>query len=184
MVRRIFDVTLAELSVSGLAGLSVPEVARKAGVNKTSVYRRWPTKEALVKAALDSSMEHARDVPDAGSLEGDLGELIGRVVDFLGSPRGGAVLRTLFVDGDDRSLRALATSAWGEAAGEAPQVIVQRAIERGELAPTADVELLLFSAAGAVLHRLFVERGPADAAWTKRLISLLLEGVRARRRKR
>jgi AcrR family transcriptional regulator len=183
VVRRIFDVTLTELASAGLAGLSVPEVARKAGVNKTSVYRRWPTKEELVKAALESSLEHTRDLPDSGSFEADLSELLARVVEFVSSPRGSALLQTLFLDSHDRSLSSLAKEAWAEAAGEAPQLIVKRAIERGELAPTADVEMLLFTAAGAVLHRVFVERGPADAAWTRRLISLLLEGVSANPRK-
>ncbi len=180
VIRRIFDVTIAELARVGLGQFSVPEVARKAGVNKTSVYRRWPTKEALVKAALDSSMEHARDVPDTGSFRGDLSALVGRVVEFVESPRGGALLRTLFVDGQSRALRTLSTSAWAEAAGDSPAVIITRAIKRGELKPTADVELMLFTAAGAVIHRLFVERAEADEAWVDRLLALLLGGVGVR----
>lgn len=174
-MRRIFDVALAELARVGLAALSVPDVARKAGVNKTSVYRRWPTKEALVKAALDSSMQHARDVPDTGSFRSDLTALLGRVVEFLESPRGGALIRTLFLDGHNHALRKISTDAWAEAAGESPAVIVMRAVERGELDPSTDVELLLFTAAGAVLHRLFVERAKADAEWLERLLALLLK---------
>ncbi len=172
--RRIFDVTLEELARVGLGQLSVPEIARLAGANKTSVYRRWPTKEALVTAAIDSSMEHARDVPDTGSFRGDLALLISRVVDFIESPRGGALLRTLFLDGNDSALRSRSAAAWANAAGDSPAVIITRAIERGELQPTADVEMILFTAAGAVLHRLFVERARADEAWVERLVSLLL----------
>jgi AcrR family transcriptional regulator len=181
VVRRVFEVTIAELARVGLGQLSVPEIARLAGVNKTSIYRRWPTKDALVTAALDASMEHARDVPDTGSFRGDLSALLARVVEFVRSPRGGALLRTVFLDGDDGSLRAVAATAWADAAGTSPMELVARAIARGELAPTTDVELLLFTAAGAVLHRVFVERAPADAAWVERLLDLLLGGVRARR---
>lgn len=175
VVRRIFDVTLKELSRVGLSDLSVPEIARKAGVNKTSIYRRWLTKDALVKAALDSSMQHARDVPDTGAFKTDLAVLIERVAEFVESPRGKALLRTLFVDGHNRALRKLSTDAWAEAAGESPSVIVMRAVERGELAPDIDVEMLLFTAAGAVLHRVFVERAKADAQWLERLLTLLLK---------
>jgi hypothetical protein len=123
-------------------------------------------------------------VPETGSFRGDLSLLIGRVVEFLGSPRGGALLRTLFLDGGHQGLRALSASAWADAAGESPAAIVARAIERGELAPTADVELMLFTAAGAVLHRRVVERAPADAAWIDRLVTLLLDGAGAPRIKR
>jgi AcrR family transcriptional regulator len=180
VVRRIFSVTLEQLARVGLGRLSVPEVARLAGVNKTSVYRRWPTRDALVAAALDASMEHARDVPDTGSLAGDLAVLIGRVVEFVESPRGGALLRTLFADQHDAGLQALARSAWQQAAGESPLAIGARAVARGELSPSADFELFMFAAAGAVLHRLFVERAAADEAWVERLLALLLPGVTAR----
>ena len=78
-------------------------------------------------------------------------------------------------------MAAISTAAWADATGDSPAVIVMRAIERGDLEPTADVELVLFTAAGAVLHRLFVERAPADAQWIERLLALLLDGVGARR---
>lgn len=180
-MRRIFDVTVGELSRVGFDALSVPEVARKARVNKTSVYRRWATKDELVKAALGESLDHGRELPDAGSFADDLAELISRVAEFVESPRGAALLKLVFLEGNHRALRSLATSTWSEATGSGPEVVVTRAIARGELRPDADLELLLFTAAGAVLHRVLVERAPADAEWSARLSRLLLTGVGAAR---
>lgn len=177
MVRRILDAALNELARVGLEGLSVPAVAVKAGVNKTSVYRRWPTKQALVRSALEQSMEHVRDVPDTGALESDLVALSGVVADFIGSPRGMGVLRTVFADGQSRSVKAMAASMWSSAGDDLPRVIVERAIARGELPPDADVGLLLFTIAGALIHRVFVERADADQTYRERLVALVTRGV-------
>ena len=177
VVRRVLDVTLKELARAGLERLSVPAVARKAGVNKTSVYRRWPTKQALVRAALELSMQHVREVPDTGCLVDDLSELAKVVAAFITSPRGTGVLRIVFADGQSARAKALAQSMWQDAGGALPRVIIERAIARGELPPEADVELLLFTLAGALLHRVFVERGEVDAHYLERLLRLLTLGA-------
>lgn len=175
--KKIFSVTVAELARVGLERLTIPEVARRAGVNKTSIYRRWPTKEALVKAALGESMEHVRELEDTGTLEGDLHGLIRRVADFIESPRGGAMVRLAFVDSGSRSLRRHAAQAWSDAPGAGPFEILARAVSRGELGPKTDFETLLFTMAGAILHRRFVEQAECDDEWIARVTRLMLRGV-------
>lgn len=177
VVRRVLDTTLAELARVGLERLTVPEVAQRAGVNKTSVYRRWSTKEALVQAALEETMEYARDLPDSGSLEGDLVALAGELAKFLSSARGVGVVRTVFAGGDSAAVHALASTAWAEAGGAGAHLVIARATKRGELPRDADSELLLFTVAGALLHRVFVERGVVDEAWVRRLVALVMFGA-------
>ncbi len=176
-VRRVLDVTLRELARVGLEGLTVPDVASKARVNKTSVYRRWPTKQALVAAALEHSMGHLDDVIDTGALESDLIALTQSVGAFLKSRQGMGTIRTIFVDGHSPTLRAIAQRGWQKAQGDLPHKIVQRAIDRGELSAQADVELMLFTLAGALLHRVFVERAPVDGPYVSRLVRLVTHGV-------
>lgn len=180
VVSRVLDLTLQELARVGFERLSIPEVAALAGVNKTSIYRRWPTKGDLVRAALSQSMEHIRDVPDTGSLRGDLLALVRVVAGFVRSPRGMGVLRTVFADGDHPEVRALAASMWQEAGGDLPRQVIERALRRGELPAGADIELLLFTLAGAVLHRVFVERAEADESYAGRLVDLVLYGAMRR----
>ncbi|HSN96918.1 MAG TPA: TetR/AcrR family transcriptional regulator [Candidatus Nanopelagicales bacterium] len=177
MVRRVLDLTLQQLAQVGLERLSVPEIADLAGVNKTSIFRRWPTKVELVRAALAHSMGHVRDIPDTGSLRTDLITLAGVVADFITSPRGMGVVRTAFADRDTPEMRALAASMWQEAGGDVPRLVIERAMRRGELPEGADIELLLFTLAGAVLHRVFVEHAQADAGFAGRLVDLLLHGA-------
>lgn len=183
VVRRVLDEALKELARGGLERLSVPEVAARAGVNKTSVYRRWPTKQHLVRAALAHSMEHVRDVPDTGSLAGDLAALAGRVADFITSPKGMAVVRTVFADGRSAGLKAQVSTLWQEGGADLPRVVIERAVARGELSAGADAELLLFTIAGALLHRVFIERAGVDAAWLERLVRLVTHGAGAMKRK-
>lgn len=174
-MRRVFDVTLRRLAEVGYEALSVPEIARLAGLNKTSVYRRWPTKADLVRAALEASTANAQLAPDTGSLAGDLLALGEAVAGFVSSPQGLGVLRTL-ASGPGEA-HELAASMYRAAELQAPRTIARRAVKRRELAPGADLELALFTLAGAMLHRVLVERAPITPPWLERLVDLVLHGV-------
>ncbi|MFO0601211.1 MAG: TetR-like C-terminal domain-containing protein [Myxococcaceae bacterium] len=175
VVRRVLDCTLHELSRVGLARLSVARVARQAKVNKTSVYRRWPTKRALAQAALAHALEQGEPIGDLGSLEAELLALTRRVAGFLSSPAGAAVVRTLFVE-DATALRTLARKSWGGQGAEVA-AIVARARARRELTKTDDVELLFFSLAGALLHRRVVEDATLGEHWLRRVVRFHLRAL-------
>src|SRR5438094_8033869 len=68
----VLDAAFAELGEKGYGGLSIEAVAQRSGVAKTTVYRRWPTRNELVADALDSRSDRYEPVPDTGSLRGDL----------------------------------------------------------------------------------------------------------------
>jgi len=177
VIGRVLEVALRELARVGLERLSVPTVADKAGVNKTSIYRRWPTKHALVRAALCHSMEHVRDVPDTGALASDLAALAAVVARFITSARGTAVLRAVFAGTNSSQLRALGSSMWQEAGSDLPRRVLERAVSRGELSSDAEMELLLFTIAGALMHRVFIERAPIEERYLARLVNLVLRGA-------
>lgn len=176
-MQRVLEVTLSELGRVGLERLSVPEVAERAGVNKTSVYRRWPTKNELVKAALEQSMQATTRPPETGALGSDLASLASSLASFITSPTGLGIVRTVMADGDSVEAKALMTAMWKGPARDLPRAALEQAITRGELKPDTDLEVLLFTVAGAVMHRVFIERRPVDDAWLKRLVKLLFEGA-------
>ena len=181
VARRVLEVTLTELGRVGLASLSLPRVAELAGINKTSLYRRWPTKEALVTAALGLAVPTERELPDHGNLAQDLVSLARGLAAFIASPAGLGVLRTVFADGDTAQTQQLASSLWNKPARRAPRLVLRRAVQRGEVSADADLNLILYTLAGAVLHRIFVERKAASPAWARRVVRLLSEGARPRR---
>lgn len=79
----IFDATLTLLAERGYDGLTIEGVAARSGVNKTTIYRRWPSKDRLLGAALLDSALVEPDVPDTGSPAGDLRELVRHVTRLL-----------------------------------------------------------------------------------------------------
>src|SRR3981081_750480 len=66
------EATMAELARVGFPGLTIEGVARAANVNRTTIYRRWPSKGALLLAVLEPGLERFDHDPDTGSLGGDL----------------------------------------------------------------------------------------------------------------
>lgn len=181
-VRAVLEAALAQLAEVGFERLSIPEVAAQAGVNKTSIYRRWPGKSELVRDALAAAMSHADDVPDTGELRGDLLGLARAVADFAHSPVGTAVVRILLAEGGNPEVRALASAAYREADPRGPHAALLRAAARGELAQAVDPSLVLFTIAGAVVHRVFIEQGRATQPFVERVVDLVLYGAAKERR--
>ena len=91
----VLTATLELMVETGYDGLSVDAVAARAGVHKTTVYRRWPTKAALVAAAAADRSEQLVPVPDTGSLVGDLTALGQSIVDNVSSELGAGLARTI-----------------------------------------------------------------------------------------
>jgi AcrR family transcriptional regulator len=172
--------TLNELAERGFERLSIPQVAVAAGVNKTSVYRRWPDKSALVREALAIAVNHHGDVPDTGTLRGDLVELAKRVAAFMQSRVGTALIRIMLAQGENLEMRALAVSAYAGASKEAPWLIIQRALKRGELNLQVDPSLMLFTIAGAIMHRVFVEQSSATDTYIAQVVDMVLSGAGAK----
>src|SRR3954447_26276144 len=76
VVRRVLDAAIVELAHSGYHGFRMDAVASRAAVNKTTVYRRWPSRAALITALVDRMRTPLREspLPDTGALETDLVE--------------------------------------------------------------------------------------------------------------
>src|SRR5271154_2611054 len=72
VVRDVTRATAAELARVGYEALRVEDVAAQAGVNKTTVYRRWPNKADLVAAVLRNAKGEPDELPDLGSVSADL----------------------------------------------------------------------------------------------------------------
>jgi AcrR family transcriptional regulator len=179
VVERVLDLTLEELGAVGFHRLSVPDLAARAGLNKTSVYRRWPTKGALVAAALARAMGHDAPVPDTGALRTDMLAFTQAAAAWAESPVGRAVTRTLMADGADPEVRALVQVLHAGAPG--PRALFERAQARGELSADADVSMALTVLAGAMSHHVRVEGAEVTPAFVARLVTLVADGLTAPR---
>ena len=175
VIQRTLDTTLDQLGRVGYVALRVEDVAQKAGVHKTTVYRRWPTKEALVRAALLSLVERegGRTIPDTGTLRGDLTQLLERKRRFATSPHGCAIIRVLGDSGSDPELLAIVRSL-REARDVVIETFLRRERDRGTIRPEVDVRLAM------ELIQLALERTPWDrkaGPRIKALVDILLHGI-------
>jgi AcrR family transcriptional regulator len=180
---KVLDSTLTQLAQVGFERLSIPLIADVAAVNKTSIYRRWPTKADLVQDALAIPMSHANEAPDTGALRTDLIALAGTVAAFMQSRVGTALIRIMLAEGGNPEVRALANAAYSEAGKHGPWIVIQRAMQRGELSSQADPSLMLFSIAGAIMHRVFVEQREVTEEFLKQVVDLVLFGAAGARQR-
>jgi AcrR family transcriptional regulator len=88
----ILSATLDLFSEVGFEGMSIEAVAARAGVGKTTIYRRWPSKEAIVVAAVGTSLSGTEPAVDTGSVAGDLAAMAKRAHCFLARTLSGQVL--------------------------------------------------------------------------------------------
>ena len=173
----VLDAALTQLAEVGFERLSIPQVADIAGVNKTSIYRRWPGKADLVRDALAVPLSHTGDAPDTGALRTDLIALAGTVAAFTQSRVGTALIRIMLAEGGNPEVRALASMAYSEAGKHGPWIVIKRATERGEISGNVEPSLMLFTIAGAIMHRVFVEHKDAPQTFLKEVVDLVLFGA-------
>lgn len=108
VVESVLRATLEEVASVGYGGLSVEAVASRARVAKTTIYRRFATKAALMHAALVSTLTRAIPVPDTGSLRVDLVTMARAVARFSASLEGRSLLSTMMAARTDPSTRSRA----------------------------------------------------------------------------
>jgi AcrR family transcriptional regulator len=174
----VLRATLDLLDERGFDGMELPEIARRAGVHPTTVYRRWGTKPRLVGEALLDRARPLRPTPDTGALESDLEQLLvdgGRV---LHTPAVRALFAVLLDADPKRSSEVIEARDrfWAAHMDEARR-IVDRAAQRSELSPDADPEALVELVIGpAILRGLLMGRelGPAEA---RRIVRRALDAL-------
>ncbi|PRH79587.1 TetR family transcriptional regulator [Streptomyces solincola] len=150
-----------ELAAVGFARMSIEGIARRAGVGKTAVYRRWKSKLALVLDLITAVAAEGAPAPDTGSLHGDVRALLEVAAAALSHPVASQVVPDLLVEAArhpeiaDAVRGALLDGRQGVAAR-----IVRAAAERGELPEGADPDRALDLVLGPLYWRLAVVRTP------------------------
>jgi AcrR family transcriptional regulator len=170
----VLEATLAELVEHGPGGASIEAVATRAGVHKTTVYRRWGTRDKVVAEALLEVSSREIPAPDTGSVVDDLRALMHATAVTITSPMGGALIRVLVAEADRvPQVRAVLHEFWEQRFAVVGEV-VRRGIDRGDLPATTDVELLTERLIGPLYLRLLVTLRPVDAAYADEVLSATL----------
>ena len=179
---KILKAAAALLTTQGPRRMSIEGVADKAGVSKATIYRWWESKgELALDALVGELVAKMKDVPDTGSLEGDLRGYIRTVVRTYGNPTVGKTQAAIIGEmQSDTALRKAYRLRVTEPLRTESRKIFTRAIARGEVSPATDVDLVLDALVGAVFIRLLFDLGPLNQRVADSLVDLILKGISQR----
>jgi AcrR family transcriptional regulator len=158
----ILAATFSELIDSGYAAMSVEAVAARAGVNKTTIYRRWPTLDDLLVDALATWSLEAVPDPDTGSIETDLLALGKQLAEVLNGGVGRQVVALVLTAGLRSAQLGQTTQRYFGQQAERATPIVTAAIERGELPANTDADVLLTTFRAPLFYRMVTTGDPID----------------------
>lgn len=167
--RAILDATVEILTERGFEGLTVEGVAERAGVGRTTVYRRWPSRAALVHA-VTSEIAAGMTSPDTGTLAGDLEAVAWGLATVIGSPPGSRILPGLMTAiGEHPELRESGTQFY-EHRRRAIREALARAVARGEVPPRRDAELAIDFVLAPVYYRTLVTGAPVTRPYVRAVV--------------
>lgn len=170
--------TLDALADDGLGAITMTEVARRAGVHATSLIRRWGTVEAMALDALLSFSLDRLPVPDTGELRGDLTLFAESLVRYLHSPEGAALAHTMATVDDDAQISSARGSFWSARLAEA-RVMVDRAVDRGEVPAGTDPGVVLETLIAPLHFRHLLTRRALDSEVIASTVDIILHGISA-----
>lgn len=177
--KAVLDATVDVLAARGSRGLTIEAVAERSGVAKTTIYRWWPSKDALLLEAIWTLRQQA-PVPDTGNIRSDaVAHLQGHIEIFNRDSRIAPILADTLAEALRNGELGKAFHS-GLAAARAPfRQVLKRAVEEGELPADLDYELTIDLLIGPIINRALVSGSPLEPALAERVVDVVLEGLRA-----
>ncbi|HTX85579.1 MAG TPA: TetR/AcrR family transcriptional regulator [Streptosporangiaceae bacterium] len=167
------------LAERGLSGMSIEEVASRAGVGKATIYRRWTSRGTLALDAFLAEFQGQLPLPDTGSLHDDLLAALRNWIRSVTRTSAGPALAGLVAEAQlDPGLAA----AWRERVFERlraqQKIMLDRAVARGEISARTDYDVVLDLMFGAAYHRLLNGHRPLTDQFARRVVDLIMAGLR------
>ena len=175
----VLRATVELLGTSGYAALSVDAIAKRAATSKPAIYRRWPSKAHLVHEAVFPISE-ATELPDTGSLAGDVREMVRRTTGVLTTPAARAALPGLLAEmATDPTLHAKLLGRFGDVTSRGMTDRLNDAVRRGEVRADVTAAELVEAIAGMALMAIVTRNDDLDDAWVERTATLITKGIGA-----
>jgi AcrR family transcriptional regulator len=172
------DATRALLAERGFANTTVEAIASRAGVGKATIYRRWPTREALLLAVTTADLPNIQ-APDTGNLRQDLLLVFTQLAEQLRTGVPASYIGDLIGESTRNPAMREDFDALVELRRSLCAAMVAQAKKRGDLRKGVDPDMVLDLISGALFYRKLFRDQPADAAYVKRAIDAVLDGILA-----
>src|SRR5208282_5637260 len=162
----------------GFPELSIEAIAADASVGKTTVYRWWPTKAALVADAFSASADEELRFPDTGSVQDDMSLQMRRLIRIFRSKRGKVVAALLAGGQSDPELIEAFRERFLWPRRRQAYRTLQRGIDRGELPVDSDLDLILDSLYGPIYMRFLIRHFKLEESFADEICGLVLQGLK------
>jgi AcrR family transcriptional regulator len=177
----ITEATFAELAETGYARMSMEAIARRAGVGKAALYRRWPSKQEMLTELIRKAVEDTLPpTPTTGALHADLREFLGTLRGQLANPAvtsiGPGLLAEVRHTGALADVMHTCVAAPRRAAARA---MFQAAIDRGELPALLDLELAADLLIAPLGFRMLIMNGTSDDEYLDTLTTAIEAALKA-----
>lgn len=176
LVAKVLGAAIAEMASVGPENLSIENVAVRAGVNKTTIYRRWPTPMLLARDALQCATEKNAPPPDTGSLRGDLSAFARAFRRVAAAPGMQTIIRLRFGAPSHGRFAAL-TGGLEEQRQAQFRSMLDRAVARGELPQGTDTGMLHDIVVGTLLYLLVLANRRSGVARLEHAMQLICSGA-------
>jgi len=172
-VRRSKEVVLGAtfelLTESGLGGVSVDEVSRRSGVAKTTIYRHWATRSALILDAC-SRISAEQEVPDTGGFESDVTALLTGLAKLLATARWSSVVPSI-IDAGEHDPELAHIHRRIQMGHTAPlQAVIARAVRNGDIPASTDPSDMITALVGPLFYRRWFSREPLDEEFVRSIV--------------
>jgi AcrR family transcriptional regulator len=174
---RVLTATLDLLVEAGLGDLTIDDISRRSGVAKTTIYRHWAGRSALVIDAC-SQMTDGQEAPlDTGSLDGDLRAVLTAIADLLGTARWSSILPSI-IDAAEHDPEFAGLHSRIQRGHAAPlRAALDRAALREEIPPAADRDAIAAALLGPLFYRRWFSREQIDAEFVELIIQNAIAGL-------
>src|SRR5580700_4673113 len=174
---RVLTTTLDLLTEAGLDELTIDEISRRSGVAKTTIYRHWPNRSALVIDACSRMTDGERTPPDTGSLEGDIRAILTNIAELLGTARWSSIVPSI-VDAAEHDPAFADIHSRIQRGHAAPlRAALDRAAHRGEIPSTADRDAIAAALLGPLFYRRWFSREPIGPKFLEMIIRSTVAGL-------
>ncbi|BCJ45666.1 TetR family transcriptional regulator [Actinoplanes ianthinogenes] len=172
---RILFAAESLLDEAGYLGVTIDEVASRAGVSKKTVYRFWPHKPALIS---DLIVERSRimPVPDTGDTRGELATLFQMIIEYLTAGHGRTMTLLIAATHDDPGTLTRVREQVLTPRRDIARNVLQRGIARGDLPADIDIDALLDLWHGLVAYRLSGRPAALPGHTVDQLVDLAMSG--------
>jgi AcrR family transcriptional regulator len=171
---------MQELAAVGYGRLSIEAVARRAGVGKTAVYRRWSSKLEMVLEIVSGVAGQSLPLPDTGSLRGDIEMLLRIVARALQHPLASQIIPDLLAEAArNPQIATTLQQALRANQRDVGELLIRRAIDRGELAAQFDPDIASELIVGPLYWRLAVARTELSAGYLAKLAAAVASALQA-----